>query len=155
MIQQAHRADHHRLPPLMRTWLYAAEAEALAACDDGSAALRTMDAAAASLPSDSDDDASMSYLALNLVHLARWRGSILARLGDSDAVDDLNRALEGMAQGAFTRAEAGVRCDLAGALLARGETGEAAQQIEHARRLVVISGSTRQRRRVEQLTQRL
>ena len=51
--------------------------------------------------------------------------------------------------------QAGVRCDLAGALLARGEVGEAAQQIEQARRLVVISGSTRQRRRVEQLARRL
>ena len=154
MIQQAHRADHDRLPALMRTWLYAAEAEAHAACDDASAALRTMDVAAAHLPDDSDD-ATMSYLALNLVHLARWRGGVLARLGDADAIEDLSSALEGMGHGAFTRAEAGVRCDLAGALLASGETGEAAQQIEQARRLVKISGSMRQRRRVEQLAQRL
>lgn len=154
MIQQAHRVDHDRLPPLMRTWLYAAEAEAHAACDDASAALRTMDAAAANLP-DESDDAAMSYLALNLVHLARWRGGVLARLGDDDAINDLSGALEGMGKGTFTRAEAGVRCDLAGALLARGETGEAAQQIEQARQLVKISGSTRQRRRVEQLARRL
>ena len=156
MIQQAHREAYHRLPPLMRTWLYAAEAEAYAACDEASSALRTMDAAASNLPNDeAGDDVTMSYLALNLVHLARWRGGILARLGDADAIEDLNRALEGMGNGAFTRAEAGVRCDLAGALLARGEVGEAAQQIEQARRLVVISGSTRQRRRVEQLARRL
>ncbi|MBC3843595.1 hypothetical protein GXW82_35475 [Streptacidiphilus sp. 4-A2] len=156
MIQQAHREDHRRLPPLMRTWLYAAEAEAYAASDDASSALRTMDVAASSLPDGTDEgDVTMSYLALNLVHLARWRGGILARLGDADAIEDLNRALAGMGSGAFTRAEAGLRCDLAGALIARGETGEAAQQIEQARRLVALSGSTRQRRRLDQLAQQL
>ena len=156
MIQQAHREDHHRLPPLMRTWLYAAEAEAHAACDDAGSALRTMDVAASNLPDpESSDEDTMTYLALNLVHLARWRGGVLAQLGDADAIENLNQALDGMDSGAFTRAEAGLRCDLAGALLARGETGEAAQQIEQARRLVVISGSTRQRRRVERLARQL
>jgi hypothetical protein len=132
----------------------AALRKAHAAVGDQSIALRTMDAAAGTLPAESNDP-TMPYLALNLVHLARWRGSVLAVLGDGQAIDDLNRALDGMGQSTFTRAEAGLRADLAGALIARGDTAEARMHIEHARKLVDIAGSTRQRRRVEQLATKL
>lgn len=154
LIQHAHQADRNQLPALMRAWLYAAEAEAHALLGDQPTALRTMDAAAGVLPADSNDP-DMPYLALNLVHLARWRGSVLAALGDSQAIDDLTRALDGMGNGTFTRAEAGLRVDLAAALLVRGETTEARTHLEQARALGTLVGSARQRRRIEQLARTL
>ncbi|SFD21366.1 hypothetical protein [Streptomyces aidingensis] len=154
LIQHAHHSQRQRLPALLRAWLYAAEAEAHAGLGNQSTALRTMDAAAGTLPTDSSNP-DLPYLALNLVHLARWRGSVLAALGDTQAIEDLTQALAGMGNGTFTRAEAGLRVDLAGALIARGDAAEARTHIEQARRLVDIAGSARQRRRVENLTQRL
>ncbi|MGD9483538.1 helix-turn-helix transcriptional regulator [Streptomyces sp. TRM70308] len=154
LIQHAHHAERNRLPALMRAWLYAAEAEAHATLGDQSTALRTMDAAAGELPTEGSNP-DFPYLALNLVHLARWRGNVLASLGDAQAIDDLSRALEGMGSGAFTRAEAGLHVDLAGALIANGDSAEARAHLKRARTLVEIAGSARQRRRVEQLTQRL
>ncbi|WP_037576672.1 hypothetical protein [Phaeacidiphilus oryzae] len=154
LIQHAHQADRAHLPPLIRAWLYAAEAEAHAALGDQATALRAMDAAAGTLPQDSNDP-SMPYLALNLVHLSRWRGSVLASLGDAEAIEDLTQALQGMGSGTFTRAEAGLHCDLAGALIARGDTTQAREHIDQARKLVDLAGSARQRRRVDQLALKL
>jgi hypothetical protein len=38
----------------------------------------------------------LPYLALDEVHLARWRGHSLARLGDTEAIGDLRSALDRM-----------------------------------------------------------
>jgi hypothetical protein len=122
----------------MRAWLHAVEAEAHAAAGNHSTALRSMDAAAGLLPRESNDP-KMPYLALNLVHLTRWRGSVLAKLGDNDAIDALSQSLEGMGNGTFTR----------------GDTAEARIHVEQARKLVDVVGSARQRRRVDQFAQQL
>jgi tetratricopeptide (TPR) repeat protein len=153
VIEHAHQHDQAKLPPLLRSWLYAAEAEAHAANDDELNAMRAMDASASILPSDAENNPEVPYVSLNLSHLARWRGNCLARLGDETAISDLTNALSSM-DGTFTRAEAALRCDLAMALLAKGESTEARQEAARARRLVAVVGSTRQRRRLDNLTRR-
>lgn len=149
LMQSAHASAGQRLPALMRTWLHAAEAEAHAAVGNAAACLSTFDAADAALPDDPSDP-DMPFLFLAGPHLARWRGNCLARLGLSDAIEDLSRALETMESG-FNRAEAGLRCDLATALMMRGEVDAARQQAEQAERLAALTGSARQRRRIARL----
>ena len=55
----------------------------------------------------------------------------------------------------FTRAEAGLRCDLAAALHVRGEHAEAKRYLKQARDLAQVTGSARQRRRVRELSRRI
>ena len=86
--------------------------------------------------------------------MARWRGNCLVNFGDPETADELTRALDAM-DASFTRAEAGVRCDLAAALHAQGERDEAQRHLRRARELAQLTGSARQRRRVRQLSRRL
>jgi len=96
----------------------------------------------------------LPFLALNAVHLARWRGNCLVSFGDPDTADELAKALDAMDR-SFTRAEAGVRCDLAAALYVQGEHEEAHRHLRRARELAQLTGSTRQRRRIRELAHRL
>ncbi|MEW1545301.1 hypothetical protein [Streptomyces tsukubensis] len=149
LMQSAHSTVRQKLPGLMRTWLHAAEAEAQAAVGNAAACLAAFDAADAALPNDPNDP-DMPFLFLAGPHLARWRGNCLARLGLSEAIEDLTRALNTMEPG-FNRAEAGLRCDLATALTIRGDVEAAKQQAERAERLAALTGSARQRRRIARL----
>ena len=96
----------------------------------------------------------LPYLALNESHLARWRGNCLVMFGDPQTADDLAAALAAMDDG-FTRAEAGLRCDLAAALHVRGEHDEARRHLKKARELAQLTGSARQRRRIRGLSRRI
>lgn len=145
-----------RTPALLRTWLHAAEAELHAATslvrpgtDHTSACRRALDKAEKMLP-DGRPDTGLPFLALDAAHFARWRGHCLARLGDSAAIDDLYRALNGM-DPSFTRAEAGLRCDLAQALAIRGDLEEARKQRQHAQQLANQVGSLRHRKRIARM----
>ncbi|WP_055483083.1 hypothetical protein [Sphaerimonospora mesophila] len=142
-----------RVPGHLRTWLAAAEAEAAAILGDEMACRTALDQAAALLPGD-EADASLPYLALNAHHLARWRGNCLVHFGDPETVEDLRSALAGM-DGTFNRAEAGLRCDLAHALLAMGEADAAQPHLYRAEHLATMTGSRRQGRRVHELRQAL
>ncbi|MFI5611083.1 hypothetical protein [Amycolatopsis sp. NPDC051903] len=138
--------------PLLRAWLAAAHGEALAASDRRSESLRAFDRAESLLPPDpSTDDGP--YLVLDSVHLARWRGNALARIGEADAVGVLDNALRGL-DPTFTRAEAGLRVDLATALAVAGEHDEASLHITKARDLATEIGSARQLRRLALLPSR-
>ena len=97
---------------------------------------------------------ALPYLALDTAHLARWRGNCLVQFGDTATVGDLTAALAGM-DSTFTRAEAGLRCDLAAALHAAGDRHEARQHLRHATELAQLTGSARQRRRITTLAQRI
>jgi hypothetical protein len=55
----------------------------------------------------------------------------------------------------FTRAEAGLRCDLAAALHAAGEKQEARGHLVRANELAQLTGSARQRRRIATLARRI
>jgi tetratricopeptide (TPR) repeat protein len=137
-------------PRLLRAWLAAAHGEGLAAAGRRDEALRAFDAAGALLPANPVDPA-LPFLFLESVHLDRWRGHALARLGDVEAIEVLTGALERL-DPTFTRAEASLRVDLAVALLAIGEHDGAHVQAARAERLAIEIGSVRQRHRVRTLT---
>ncbi|GLY82011.1 XRE family transcriptional regulator [Actinoallomurus iriomotensis] len=132
-------------PRLLLCWLDAVEAETQAAlADEG--CRRTLERSAALLPADTDHPV-LPFIALDEVHHARWRGHCLAQIGDQAAIDYLTAAL-GQMDTSFVRAAAGLRCDLAQALAARGELDEARKHLVSARLLANQVGSVRQRRRI-------
>ncbi|WP_329063500.1 hypothetical protein [Amycolatopsis sp. NBC_01480] len=140
----------HAVDRLLRSWLAAAHGEALAADGQRSASLRAFDRAGALLPSGSSD-ADGPYVALDPVHLERWRGHALARTGAPEAVDVLTSALNRL-DPTFARAEAGLRVDLASAFFAQGEREKAKGHIAKARTLASSIGSARQLGRLKKLT---
>ena len=137
-----------QVPALVKSWLNAAHAEALAACGDAPGSLRALDAATLHLPKPGAE--TLPYLALDEIHLARWRGHCLARIGAIEAVDDLSSAVA-RHDGTFARAEASLRCDLALALAVRGDRDGARDQAVKAGRLAARTASVRQRRRISRL----
>ncbi|MDL4777592.1 helix-turn-helix domain-containing protein [Actinomadura xylanilytica] len=154
LVGHARRQAAGKVPSLMSTWLAAAHAETAAALHDADAGAvrRTLDEAAGLLPTEPDEH--LPYLVLNESHLARWRGNCFARLGDADVIEDLSAGLVGV-DGTFARAEAGVRIDLATALLVRGERGPADEHLRAARVLASRTGSLRQKRRIDLLVDRM
>ncbi len=152
LVREATAAANRRAPDRTLAWLYSAEAEVCALLGDEQGSRRALDRAAAALPDDGDvRDPEVPGIMLNTTHLMRWRGNALALLGDSTATDELYTALARL-DSTFTRAEAGLRCDLAQAHLARGELGEAREHAIRARQLANQTGSVRHRRRIERLS---
>jgi tetratricopeptide (TPR) repeat protein len=149
VLDAARRAADQKCSPLLRSWLAAAHGETLAANGERADSLRAFDSAASLLPPGALDPDG-PYVALDPIHLARWRGYALARFADPDAVEVLATALEDL-DPTFTRAETALRVDLATALAALGERTEARAQAEHAARLAAEIGSTRQQRRMRTL----
>ncbi|WP_199435480.1 hypothetical protein [Qaidamihabitans albus] len=137
-------------PRPLRAWLAAAYGEALAAGGQRTASLRAFDSSAALLPA-SGTDADRPYVALNAVHLARWRGHALARIGELEAIEVLTSALDRL-DPTFARAETGLRVDLVSAFMARGEPEQVSHHAKHARALAAEIGSVRQQRRLSRLT---
>jgi tetratricopeptide (TPR) repeat protein len=148
LLDHARRRAETAAPQILRSWLAASHGEALAAHGDRTASLRAFDRAADLLPSGPTDD--RPYVALDSVHLARWRGHALARFGHPDAITVLTDAL-GRLDPTFVRAETALRVDLATALAANGDRDEARTHADHAARLAAQLGSARQRRRVTTL----
>lgn len=134
-------------PPLLQAWLAAAHGEALAANAQQYASLHAFEDAARRLPANAERDANGPYLALNEAHLIRWRGHALARSGHPDAIDVLTHALAAH-DAEFSRAEAGLRTDLAVAYLTHGEQDAAREQYDAASAIAEAVGSARQRRRL-------
>lgn len=141
--------------PRLRAWLYAAEAELCAHAGMPDDCRRALDAAMASIPPGAEArDPDMASIFLNGSHLARWKGNILGLLGDADAVSSLYGALE-VVDPTFVRAQAGLHTDLAQAHLSRAEFDDANTHLRKARLLASRTGSVRQRRRVDLLSERL
>ncbi|WP_240519542.1 hypothetical protein [Amycolatopsis antarctica] len=134
------------IPRLLSSWLAAAHGEALAAAGCRSASLRVFDRAAQLLP-DTAPSRERPYVVLDAVHLARWRGHALARIGELEAIDVLTSALNKL-DSTFTRAETALKVDLAAAFMNRGELEPSQRYAEQARNLAMAIGSTRQRRRL-------
>jgi transcriptional regulator with XRE-family HTH domain len=138
-------------PARLLTWLHAAQAELYALACAADASRSALDRAAASLPDDSEDrDPDVPGVILNETHLMRWRGHALALLGEPSAVEQLYAALDRM-DGTFTRARAGLLCDLAHAHRVRGELDDAQRQARAARLLANRTGSVRHLRRIDRL----
>ncbi|RKT84870.1 hypothetical protein SAMN05421805_10162 [Saccharopolyspora antimicrobica] len=151
LIQYAHTPQTaKRVPPRLRAWLAAAEAEFLAAAGQGEQARRMLDQAAEVLPAG-DSDPDLPYLMLNETHLSRWRGHCLARLGASEAVDALTTALDGDQALSSKRAESSLRVDLALALRSRGDMVGSKEHARRAGELAGRTGSARQRARIADL----
>ncbi|MGX1885290.1 XRE family transcriptional regulator [Streptomyces sp. NPDC055287] len=155
LVRDAQRAGGRLMSPRLQAWLYAAEAEICARAGLPDDCRRALDNAVRHLPDGEEvRDPDMLSIFLNQGHLSRWRGNALALLGEEEAVDSLYAALDSV-DPTFIRATAGLRCDLAQAHLARGEYDQAHDHLRQARLLANRTGSVRQRRRIEQLTQRL
>ncbi len=137
-------------PRLLRSWLAGAYGEACAADGQQTTSLRAFDEAAC-LISDGTDPKEAPYLVFDAVHLARWRGNALARLGDRKAVSVLCRALDRL-DPSFTRAEAAMRVDLARALSAVGEIEAATMHANRALTLALQIGSVRHQKRLSRLS---
>jgi tetratricopeptide (TPR) repeat protein len=151
-VQAVHGHARDTIPAQLRCWLYAAEAEMAAAARQQDTCRTALDLATQEISRTPAD--TLPYLALDHTHLARWRGNCLVQFGDTATITDLTTALAGM-DGAFTRAEAGLRCDLAAALHAAGDRHEARRHLTAATELAQLTGSARQRRRIAVLAQRI
>lgn len=149
LVRFARERHQRHLPGQVISWLYAAEAEFAAADGDEKACGRSLDRAQSAL--DRDVRAGDTpYVALNDIHLERWRGHCLARLGRGDAIQSLSDAAARM-DGTFTRARAGLAVDLAVALHAAGEAQDARRQTLEAMNLALRTGSLRHERRLRSL----
>ena len=148
LIQHAREAADGEVPGVMHGWLWAALAESLAAVGEEGRCRRALDEAAR-LIAHSDGE-QLPYLFLDPVHLARWRGHCLARLGCAEAVNDLASALADL-DPSFTRAASGLHCDLALAYSQRGEHDAALAHAGEAAQLAAQTSSARQRRRISEL----
>jgi tetratricopeptide (TPR) repeat protein len=89
------KRSSHRL---LRAWLAAAHGEALAADGQRSASLRAFDQALALLPTEPSNE-DRPYVALDSVHLSRWRGHVLARVPRSRGEDSVVAALRDHGEG--------------------------------------------------------
>ncbi|RBM21655.1 hypothetical protein DI005_08990 [Prauserella sp. PE36] len=138
-----------RGPRVLRSWLAAAHGEVLAGTNRRTASLRAFDEAAALLPAG-HSDVERPYVALGDVHLARWRGHALARVGEPDAVDVLTGALDNL-DPSFTRAQIALRVDLATAYVHSKDLDGARHHVEHAAALADAIGSNRQLARLRGL----
>ncbi len=155
LVRDARRTVAGRASARLTAWLWAAEAELCAQAGMPADCRRALDAATAAIPDGPQDrDPDMLSIFLNGTHLARWQGNVLAMLGDDEAVGRLYAGLETL-DPTFVRAQAGVRCDLAHAHLARGEYDQADAHLRQARLLANRTGSVRQLRRIDMLSSRL
>ena len=148
LLDSARHRANATAPHILRAWLAAAHGEGLAAHGDRTASLHAFDQAAQLLPNDPTDD--RPYVALNPIHLARWRGHALARFGHPDAIAVLTDSLNRL-DPSYVRARTALHVDLATALAARGHHDEARSHADQAVRLAAQVGSARQRRRIKTL----
>jgi hypothetical protein len=121
--------------------------------DGSSACLEAFDVAESLLPSGAPPEVR-PYVALDAVHLVRWRGHAMARLGNSSAVDVLTDTLR-RHDPTYRRAEVSMRVDLASALITCGRAEEAARQLRTAEMLAHQLGSYRQLHRATRVASRL
>lgn len=111
LLEEAQVVATDRVPRLLRAWLAAALGEGYAAAGDRDGALRAFDQAGALLPTETTHP-ELAFLFLGGSHLDRWRGNMLAQLGEPEAVDQLTAVLARTPPD-FVRARAAVHVDLA------------------------------------------
>jgi tetratricopeptide (TPR) repeat protein len=146
LTEYARSLTNPATPPALRSWLAAAHGEACAARGNRDECLRAFDHAAQLMPA-TPDPTQTPYIVFDRVHLTRWRGSALARIGDTEAIAVLSEALNNL-DPSFARAEAALRIDLACTFTASGEKDAAAEHAQRARQIALTIGSVRQRNRL-------
>lgn len=149
VLAATRRRAQAKSPKLLRAWLAAAHGEALAADDQRDESLRAFDAAFQSLPTDPHLEDG-PYVALDNIHLARWRGHGLARNADPAAIGILTAALQDL-HPTFTRAEVALRVDLATAYVSADDRDASQEEASKASFRARSIGSIRQQRRIESM----
>jgi hypothetical protein len=152
LVEAAREVASNEVSPLLVAWLHAAAAEAYAAAGDASSCRNALNSASRALPRDTDNTET-PYLSLDEWHLERWRGNILAKLGDSSALDSLMVALD-RTPSTYVRATSALHCDIAQSLGARGDRAGSLRHAQQARTLARQTGSIRQLRRIETVMKR-
>src|SRR6266545_2608850 len=137
------------VPALLATWLTAAHGEALAATGNRDAALTALNKSRHPLPIEHNHP-DLPFTLLSEGHLSRWRGSALTRLGEHEAINELEHALHTITTNT-ARAQTAMLTDLAFAHAATGDRDAALAYASQARRLANQIGSDRQRRRLTTL----
>ncbi|MCG8924163.1 tetratricopeptide repeat protein [Lentzea sp. CC55] len=152
LLEYARYVAENRAPSLLQSWLAAAHGEGLAADGQRDAALRAFDDASSLLPTNPVDP-EMPFLLLNDGQLVRWRGSSLLRLGDQDAINQLEAAVRGLATPGLNavRGQTNLYVDLAFAYAAAGDSRGALEYARTARQLASRIKSDRQQRRLATL----
>lgn len=145
MTEHARSSARGKVPHILMAWLSAAHGEACAANGLLAQTERAFDEAERLLDQSTPEE--VPFLVFGRVHLARWRGTALVRLGEPRAIEVLNAALTDL-DGTFTRAETALRADLVQAYKAIGEPEAAEPHARNALRLADQIGSIRHRRRV-------
>ncbi|MFC8529179.1 hypothetical protein [Nocardia sp. NPDC057227] len=144
------------LPATMKSWLAATTAQvATHVPNAGPVALAALRRAEKYLNlADVEEARSIPFLFHDQVHLMRWTGHVLARLGDSGAERAIIDSMRAMPSD-FSRARCGQRLDLVEAQLAARQPGEAGTTLAHAASEVEALGSVRLRRRHQLLARRV
>ena len=142
LVESTTEAAIGHVPTVLAAWLFAASAEMAASAGDGVACLARLDSAR-ELLGGADIVPDVPYVLLNEQHLERWSGSILAKLDDPAAIEQLHRAQHNLDR-TFVRARSGLLTDLVGALLAAGDVAEASRLFPDAHGLAHLAGSERQ-----------
>ncbi|MFS8100271.1 tetratricopeptide repeat protein [Lentzea alba] len=152
LLEYARYVAENRAPSLLRSWLAAAHGEGLAAAGQRNASLRAYDDASSLLPTNPIDP-EMPFLLLNEGQLTRWRGNALLRLGDPDAITQLEAAVRDFVnpQRSAVRGLTNTYVDLAFAYAAAGDSRGALEYAQKARQLAKRIGSDRQRQRLANL----
>lgn len=152
VLEYARYVAENRTPSLLQSWLAAAHGEGLAAAGHRDASLRAFDDASSLLPTNPVDP-EMPFLLLNDGQLVRWRGNALLRLGDPDAITQLEAAVADLVrpERSAVRGLTNTYVDLAFAYAAAGDGRGALEYARKARQLATRIGSDRQRQRLANL----
>jgi hypothetical protein len=92
------------------------------------------------------DNVATPYVSLDDWHFERWRGNILAKLGDATALDSLMVALDGT-PAPFVHATASLHCDIAHRPQRRPPDGPAKRARQPGPKPGVLLGDTGRRSR--------
>lgn len=148
-VVEARGLAGHAVSRLLASWLAAAEGEIRAAASDRAGALRAFDDADALIPGEPQDP-DLPFLFLADGHLDRWRGHVLAQVGDDRAISQLEDVLARLPSD-FVRARASTLVDLAVACASAGDRDAALHYSTEARRIAGRVASGRQLRRLGRL----
>ncbi|QIS23698.1 hypothetical protein [Nocardia terpenica] len=144
------------LPLLLRAWLAATRAQVASWCPGEEATVRHALTAADSALAHavSGDDVALPYIALDEVHMDRWRGHVLARLGDPAASVIAEEALRRLPED-FVRARCAQVLDLAEGAAHAGEVEQAVALLASACEQIASLGSRRLMSRHDGLLRRV
>lgn len=144
------------LPMLLRAWLAATRAQVATWCPGEAVTVREAmtEAETALTHARPGDEVALPFLALNEIHLQRWNGHLLVRLGDPAAGAIAEQALAGL-PAEFVRARAAQVLDLAEYAARAGDLDQASARLASAAQSITSVGSRRLRSRHDLLARRV